>query len=225
MTSALKKAMLLAAGKGERMRHLTTDTPKPLLKVQGKSLLEHQLQKLQAAGFEQVVINLGHLGTQIREAAGQMPLAGLEILFSEEGEEPLETAGGIIQALPMLSGGPFLVLNCDVWCDFPLNSLPADPDGLAHLVMVTNPQHNPDGDFALDAGRVHIADIHRYTYSGIGVYRPELFDECEEGRRALAPLLRHAASMGLLSGEHYAGLWRDIGTPERLVELETFLSQ
>jgi MurNAc alpha-1-phosphate uridylyltransferase len=224
MNPGLQKAMLLAAGKGERMRHLTENTPKPLLQVAGKSMLAHQLDKLAAAGFNQVVINLGHFGEQIKEEAIRAASSALTVSFSDEGEEPLETAGGILKAMPLLAGGPFLVINSDVWCDYPLDTLPADPEGLVHLIMVDNPEHHPEGDFALKDGRVHLQEGPRYTYSGIGVYRPELFDECQPGKLPLAPLIRHAASMDLVSGEHHTGVWQDVGTPERLAELNASLA-
>ena len=222
------KAMILAAGRGERMRPLTDHTPKPLLRVGGRALIEYQLTHLATAGITDVVINHAWHGEQIVQALGDGARYGLSIRYSAEGDAPLETAGGILKALPLLRGGPFLVINADIWCDYPLAELPAEPAGLAELVMVANPAHHPEGDFALQAeadgdpgrGLLHLNGEPRYTYSGIGVYRPELFSECETAPLPLAPLLRHAASQGLLHGRLYRGCWMDIGTPERLREME-----
>jgi MurNAc alpha-1-phosphate uridylyltransferase len=214
--------MILAAGRGERMRPLTLQRPKPLLDVGGRPLIEHHLRSLAAAGFAEVVVNLSWLGAQIREAVGDGSRFGLEIAYSEEGPEPLETGGGIFRALPLLGPAPFLVLNGDVWTDYsygPLRDLLADGD-LAHLVLVPNPAHNASGDFVLEAGRMlEGAPGERFTFSGIGVYRPELFAGCRDGIFKLAPLLRAAARDGRVSAELYGGDWLDIGTPQRLDDL------
>ncbi|MCC8998768.1 MAG: nucleotidyltransferase family protein [Candidatus Contendobacter sp.] len=220
------KAMLLAAGRGERMRPLTDHTPKPLLPVAGKPLIVHHLEALRAAGIHELVINTGHLGDQLPAALGDGRAWGVHILYSPEPAEALETGGGIFQALPLLGSEPFLVVNGDVWSDCPFARLPTAPAGLAHLVLVNNPPHHPNGDFALMAdGRVRESGQPRLTYSGISVLRPELFGDCAPGRFPLGPLLRRVMAAGQVSGEHYVGGWRDIGTPQRLAELDHALRQ
>jgi MurNAc alpha-1-phosphate uridylyltransferase len=210
------KAMILAAGHGERMRPLTLALPKPLLPVAGVPLIEHQIRRLQAAGIREVVVNHGRLGAMIEAQLGDGARLGVAIRYSPEGDEPLDTGGGIRQALPLLGGEPFLFVNADVWTDFPFASLPTAPPGLAHLVLVPNPAHHPEGDFALAAGKVRLAGERPSTFSGLGVYRPALFADLPVGRCAVAPLLRRAIAQGLVTGEHYPGLWVDVGTPERL---------
>jgi MurNAc alpha-1-phosphate uridylyltransferase len=217
--------MILAAGRGERMRPLTLERPKPLLEAGGTPLIVHHLRALAAAGFGDVVVNLSWLGGQIRAALGDGSRHGLRLHYSEEGPEPLETGGGIFRALPLLGAGPFLVLNGDVWteCDWAaLRERPAASD-LAHLVLVPNPLHNPAGDFVLERGRILERAGERCTFSGIGVYRAELFEGCSDGVFKLAPLLRAAARAGRVSGELHEGPWLDIGTPERLAELDAHL--
>ena len=219
------KAMVLAAGRGERMRPLTLARPKPLLEAGGTPLIVHHLRALAAAGFEDVVVNLSWLGGQIREALGDGTRHGLRIHYSDEGPEPLETGGGIFRALPLLGAGPFLVLNGDTWSDIPYVDLrerlaPAD---LAHLVLVPNPTHNADGDFVLERGRIVETPGDRLTFSGVGLYRAELFEGCRDGVFKLAPLLRAAVRDGRVSGELHDGSWLDIGTPERLAELDARL--
>ena len=219
--------MILAAGRGERMRPLTLVRPKPLLEAGGAPLIVHHLRALVRAGFEDVVVNLSWLGVQIREALGDGSRHGLRIHYSEEGPEPLETGGGIFRALPLLGAGPFLVLNGDTWSDIPYGDLRerlAARD-LAHLVLVPNPAHNDRGDFVLDNGRIVETAGERLTFSGVGIYRAELFDGCRDGVFKLAPLLRAAARDGRASGEVHTGAWLDIGTPERLAELDTRLRQ
>lgn len=212
------KAMILAAGRGERMRPLTDKTPKPLLQAGGKALIEYHLEALARAGFSQVVINHAWLGEQIEQALGDGRRYGVQIEYSSEGTA-LETAGGIVKALPLL-GEVFLALNADIWTDYPLEHLPQAPPGLAHLVMVDNPQHHPQGDFALVDTQLSEAGESRLTFSGIGIYRASLFDQLAPGVRALGPLLREAMQQGKVSGEHYHGQWLDVGTPERLVWLD-----
>ncbi len=219
------KAMLLAAGHGKRMRPLTDQIPKPLLSVGGKSLIEYHLQTLSNAGIQECVINLGYRGTQIREALGDGRRYGIDIHYSDEGEQPLETAGGIIKALPLLGGRPFLVINADIWTDFPLRLLPEKPKGLVHLVMVDNPKHHTDGDFTLNEGRIHATGDHKLTYSGIGLYDPALFSGYQPERRPLLPVLLNAIQAGQVYGQHYQGIWEDIGTPERLQALDQRLSK
>jgi N-acetyl-alpha-D-muramate 1-phosphate uridylyltransferase len=221
------RAMILAAGRGERMRPLTLERPKPLLEAGGAPLIVHQLRALAAAGFDDVVVNLSWLGGQIRAALGDGSRHGLRIHYSDEGPEPLETGGGIFRALPLLGAGPFLVLNGDTWSDIPYRQLRERlaPTDLAHLVLVPNPPHNPAGDFVLERGRIVETPGERQTFSGVGLYRAELFAGCSDGIFKLAPLLRTAARAGRVSGEVHAGAWLDIGTPVRLAELDARLSQ
>lgn len=215
------KAMILAAGRGERMRPLTDRLPKPLLPVAGRPLIEHQIARLAAGGFTELVINLSHLGHLIREALGDGARLGVSIAYSDEGQPALETGGGIFRALPLLGPGPFLVINGDVWTDYPWERVPRRLDGQAHLVLVDNPDHHPEGDFLLSQHRVASGGAgRRLTFSGIGVYTPALFAGCRDGRFPLAPLLRAAMDRGEVSGEHYQGEWLDVGTPARLAELE-----
>lgn len=220
------KAMILAAGRGERMRPLTDATPKPLLKAAGKALIDYHLENLAAAGIADVVVNLSHLGSQIRAALGDGSRYGVSIRYSDEGVPALETGGGILEALPLLGPGPFIVVNGDVWTDYRYADLPAGPDDLAHLVMVANPDHHPRGDFVLNDGRVRTdGPGARYTFSGIGVYRPELFAGRTTGRFPLAPLLREAMAADRVGGEYYGGHWLDVGTPQRLRDLDRDLRQ
>jgi N-acetyl-alpha-D-muramate 1-phosphate uridylyltransferase len=208
--------MILAAGRGERMRPLTDRTPKPLLTVGGVPLIEHTIRRLRAAGYRDLVINLGHLGEQIEERLGDGGAFGVRIRYSREPPGALETAGGIREALELLGSDPFLVINADVWSDHPLGSPALAADALAHLVLVANPKHHPQGDFTLQDGRVGLSGGTRHTFAGIGWYRPALFAALPRGRRALAPLLRDAITAGRVTGELHQGDWIDIGTPERL---------
>ncbi len=241
------KAMILAAGRGERMRPLTLARPKPLLEVGGRALIEHHLQALAAAGFREVVVNLSWLGGQITAVLGDGARFGLRIVYSDEGAEPLETGGGIFRALPLLSPmgvEPFLVLNGDVWMQYPYATLrerfgPGLPRrDQAHLVLVPNPDHNPRGDFALERGRMveavpgmnagtavaaRLGVLPRCTFSGLGVYHPSLFNGCTDGIFKLAPLLRAAAVNDRVGVERFDGDWLDIGTPERLAALQARL--
>ena len=223
------RAMILAAGRGERMRPLTDTCPKPLLEAGGKPLIVWHLERLRAAGFTEVAINLAHLGTMIEAALGDGSRFGLHIRYSREAEA-LETAGGIRQALPLLGDTPFLVVNGDVFCDADLaalrgagTKLSADGD-LAHLLMVPNPEHHPAGDFHLADGRLRRDGPPRLTFSGIGIYHPALFAHIPAGSRAaLGPLLREAMDAGRISGALHAGYWLDVGTPARLAELDRHL--
>jgi len=214
------KAMILAAGRGERMRPLTDTVPKPLLAAGGHRLIEYHLHALARAGITDIVINHAHLGAQIAACLGDGARYGVHITYSPEGERGLETGGGILRALPLLGAEPFLVVNADIWTDYPFARLPQAPDAQAHLVLVSNPAHHPAGDFTLADGRIGNDAAARHTFSGIGVYRPELFASCRPGAFPLAPLLRAAATRGAVSGELYAGAWMDIGTPARLHELD-----
>lgn len=215
------KAMILAAGKGERMRPLTLHTPKPLVRAAGVPLIEYHLKALAAAGFVDVVINHAWLGQQIEDHLGDGARFGLRIRYSPEGE-PLETGGGIHRALPLLGDEPFLVVNGDIWTDYDFARLRAPLDGLAHLVLVDNPAHHPGGDFLLHQGRVSdgVPGEPGLTYSGIAVLDPRLFEGCQPGAFKLAPLLRDAMAHAQVSGEHHPGHWVDVGTLERLAEVE-----
>lgn len=218
------KAMILAAGKGERLRPLTLHTPKPLVRVAGVPLIEYHLRALAAAGVSEVVINHAWLGQQIEDHLGDGQRFGVAIRYSAEGE-PLETGGGIFRALPLLGDAPFLLINGDIWCDYPFAALSRPLSGLAHLVLVDNPGHHPEGDFVLEGVRVETArdGMPNLTYSGIAVLDPRLFAGCSPGAFKLAPLLRRAMAEGQVSGERFAGRWVDVGTHERLAEIESLL--
>lgn len=218
------KAMILAAGRGERMRPLTDHTPKPLLEVGGKPLIVHHLLRLQAAGFREVVVNLCHLGEQIEATLGDGSAFGVTIRYSWEPPGALETGGGIYQALPLLGNAPFLVVNGDVWCDHPLTTLRRRLVGLAHLVLVRTPDYRERGDFDLAGGYVSYGGLQKLTFSGLSVLQAGLFAGSEPGAFGLATLLRDAMDKGLVSGEYYRGEWQDIGTPERLAALRMSLS-
>ena len=214
------RAMLLAAGRGERMRPLTDTVPKPLLTVRGKPLIVWHLERLARLGVKQVVINLAWLGDQIRAALGDGERWQLQIHYSDEGAAALETGGGIFQALPWLGPQPFLVVNADVFTDLDFGVLRIAPEALAHLVLVANPMHHPHGDFALVNGRVQQDGGARWTYSGIGLYRPELFAGCSAGKFPLLPLLRRAIASQRLHGQVFEGAWNDVGSVERLAALQ-----
>ena len=215
------KAMILAAGRGERMRPLTDHTPKPLLKVAGHALIEHTISQLVAAGFSDIVINHAHLGQQIVDYLGDGQRYGASIQYSPEGELGLETAGGIINALPLLGEDVFLVVNADIATDFPYAQLKNLAPDLAHLVLIDNPAHHLQGDFGLDdLGRVREHLSEQFTFSGIGLYHPDLFKGLAVGSRKLGPLLRTAIAVGRVTGQQFSGFWMDIGTPERLQALE-----
>ncbi|AUM72152.1 N-acetylmuramate alpha-1-phosphate uridylyltransferase MurU [Pseudomonas fluorescens] len=218
------KAMILAAGKGERMRPLTLTTPKPLIRVGGIPLIEYHLRALARAGFTEIVINHAWLGQQIEDHLGDGSRFGVSIRFSPEGE-PLETGGGIFRALPLLGDEAFVVVNGDIWTDYDFSALRRPLKGLAHLVLVDNPEHHPDGDFILADGTVHVGQTpaDNLTYSGIAVLHPRLFDGCTGGAFKLAPLLRAAMAEGRVSGEHLKGHWVDVGTHERLAQVETLI--
>lgn len=223
------KAMLLAAGKGTRMLPLTATTPKPLLKAGGRSLIEHQILKLKAAGFSEFVVNHAWLGAQIEHALGDGSALGVSIAWSRE-DEPLETAGGILRALPLLGGKPFAIVNADIWTDYPFARLQhaLGTGDLVHLVLVPNPEHHPRGDFVLEDGRLRDAadaGAPRHTYSGIAVFDPALFAGLPDGKAPLLPLLQKAIAQGCASGEYFTGDWLDVGTPQRLAALDARLHQ
>ena len=219
------KAMILAAGRGERLRPHTDITPKPLIQVGQHRLIEYHLLNLARAGIKDVIINISWLADQIRDTLGDGRNYSLKIRYSDEGEEALETAGGIINALPFLETAPFIVINGDIWCDYDLTALASKQlDQEAHLVLVKNPEHNTGGDFALENGLICNNGKDMWTYSGIGLYSAALFAGTQPGKRALAPILRRKAEKNKISGEFYNGKWIDIGTIERLAQLRSFLS-
>lgn len=231
------RAMILAAGLGTRMRPLTDHTPKPLLKAGGRSLIEYHIANLRRAGITELVINTAWLGEQLEAALGDGSALGVRIQWSHE-ETPLETAGGIRRALPLLGEAPFIVVNGDIWTDYPFHHLPESLAGDAHLVLVDNPSHHPQGDFLLFCNQAPLAGDGQVqdnsaspapggralTFSGIGVYRPALFAGLPDGAAPLAPLLRQAMAAGRVSGEYHRGRWFDIGTPQRLAALDQFLA-
>ena len=214
------KAMILAAGLGKRMRPLTDHCPKPLLPVAGKPLIVHHLERLASTGIVDVVINVSYRAEQIITALGDGSRYGVNIAWSRE-TRPLETGGGIYQALPLLGDAPFLLLNGDIWCELEPTSLPPLGTDLAHLVLVDNPSHHPGGDFHLDpAGRVHASQEPRLTFAGLSLIAPALVADQAPGEFPLAPLLRKAMDAGRVGGTHHRGPWVDVGTPQRLTELE-----
>ncbi len=220
------KAMILAAGKGERLRPLTLHTPKPLVPVAGVPLIEYHLRALAAAGITELVINHAWLGAQIEAHLGDGARFGVSIAYSPEGE-PLETGGGILRALPLLGEQPFILLNGDIFTDYPFAQLNRPLSGLAHLVLLDNPSHNVQGDFTLLAnGQLVDAQPGQpsLTYSGMALLSPQLFAGCQPGAFKLAPLLRRAMAQGLVSGERYAGRWVDVGSLERLAEAEQLVA-
>src|SRR5690349_20176632 len=221
------KAMVLAAGRGERMRPLTDREPKPLLRVGGKRLIEYHLERLAAGGFRDVVVNTAWLGDMIEAALGNGRQYGLSITYSHERPEALETGGGIFHALPLLGSAPFLLVNGDVWTDIDFGALrrPPPANSLAHLVLVPNPPQHMRGDFRLEDGLVAEGEGPRFTYSGIGIYTPEFFDGSIPGKFPLLPLLKRAIAQRALSGELHDGEWYDIGTIERLQSLDARLSR
>lgn len=217
----IRSALIFAAGRGERMRPLTDAVPKPLLRIGAKRLIEHHLEKLAAAGVENAVINTSYLAEQFPAALGDGDRWGLRIQYSHEGEQPLETGGGMKRALPLLGNAPFIAVSADIVSDYDYTRLPTDPDGLAHLVMVPNPDFHPRGDFFLDGTRLNEEGIgERLTFGNIGVYRPELVADEAPGYFKLLPMYQRAMRDKQLGGERHDGFWRNIGTPQQLRELE-----
>lgn len=220
------KAMILAAGRGERMRPLTEHTPKPLLKVAGKMLIQYHIERLAAAGVNDIVVNIAYLGQQIRDALGSGENFGVNLIYSQE-PEPLETAGAILHALPLLGDAPFLLVNGDVWTDFPFAELRQQSLGSAKgkLVLVPNPEHNPEGDFSIEAGFLTEKTQPAYTFSGISLLHPNLVAQYPEKRQkfALLEVFKFALARQELAAEVYKGEWWDIGTVERLQTLDNFL--
>jgi MurNAc alpha-1-phosphate uridylyltransferase len=229
------RAMILAAGRGERMRPLTDKMPKSMLEVNGKPLIQYHVENLVQAGIVDIVINHALFGEQIEAYLNDGKALGANISYSAEDDQPLETAGGIVKALPLLGEKPFVTVNADIWTDFPFQNLLRELDGrsddsanyqadhqgnhLAHIILVDNPEHNAKGDFALSDGKALNQGEPMLTFSGISVFRPELFKDCSSGSMPLAPILREASSQGWVTGSHYQGRWQDIGTPERLSDL------
>ena len=210
--------MILAAGRGERLRPLTDTMPKSLVEVRGQSLLERHLENIQRAGIEDVVINLGWLGDKIVERIGSGSSYGLSVSYSDEGDDVLETGGGIHKALPLLGGNPFLVVNADIYTDMPVPTVSLLGADMGHLVMVSSPPYRDGGDFDIEQGRIRTSVSQLLTFSGVAVYRPQFFDACEAGRFSIVPMLREAADEDQLQGSLYEGTWADVGTPERLAE-------
>ncbi|MCH1924289.1 nucleotidyltransferase family protein [Shewanella sp. C32] len=218
------KAMILAAGRGERLRPLTDTLPKPLVAVAGKPLIEYHIERLAAAGFSDIVINCAWLADILQQRLGDGSRFGVTLHFSVE-REALETGGGIKQALPLLGNEPFLVINGDIFIErLPTLPLQLAADSLAHLWLVPNPEHHPEGDFALQAGKVSNAGSDKFTFSGIGIYHPALFADCPQSRFALGPVLRDAMTQGRVSGEIFTPYWCDVGTIERLAQAEAFVT-
>jgi MurNAc alpha-1-phosphate uridylyltransferase len=209
------RAMILAAGRGERMQHLTQDVPKALLRVRGRYLIEYALFSLKKIGIQEIVINVCYKADQIKAALGSGAQYGVTIIYSEEAEA-LETGGGIFQALPFLGQEPFIVLSCDVISDFRLQNLPEHPEKLAHLVLVDNPRFHPRGDFCLSGNHIYLGNDQTYTFSNIGLYRRELFAECKPGKFRLGDTLKQAILNAQVTGEYYKGFWENLGTPAQL---------
>jgi MurNAc alpha-1-phosphate uridylyltransferase len=216
--------MILAAGRGERMRPLSDVTPKPLLRAGGKSLIEHQLAALCAAGLREIVVNLSWKGEMLRAALGDGARYGVRIRYSEEGGEPLETGGGVAAALHLLGDGPFVVVSADVWSDYDFRACSErlESTDVAHFVLTPNPDFHPHGDFGLEGARV-VDSEPRYTYANIGVFRREFFSDCPAGKFPLAPLMFRWVRAGRVSGEVHRGGWRNVGTPQQLAELDQAL--
>ena len=217
--------MILAAGKGERLAPLTNTVPKPLIDVGGQSLIERHLSALAAAGFNDVVINVSHLSHLIEQRIDERAISGIRVVYSREPDEPLETGGGIRNALPLLGDDPFLVVNADIWTEYPFDiGLPVG-DACAHLVLVPNPPHHRAGDFTLNGSSVERHARNPHTYTGMGVYTPEFFAGATQKRFSLTPLLFDLAAQARLSGEIYDGAWFDIGTPERLAAVREAITR
>ena len=222
------KAIILSAGRGERMQPLTNSTPKPLLEVDSKSLIEHTIEALVNAGIINIVINYAHLGEQFPSKLGDGSRYNATIEYSNEQDGRLETAGGIVKALPLLGDAPFLVVNGDIWTDYPFRELEKaklNSKILCHLVLVNNPEHNPKGDFSLASGLLSQAEQKKLTYSGIGIFHPSLFTNLKLEPKPLKPILLTAIAAQQVSGEVYSGQWFDIGTVERLNALSNHLSR
>jgi MurNAc alpha-1-phosphate uridylyltransferase len=219
----IERALIFAAGRGERMRPLSDATPKPLLRVGGKALIEWHIEKLATAGVRDIVVNTSHLAAAFPAALGDGARWGVRLVYSYEGAEPLETGGGMLRALPLLGAAPFIAVNGDIFCDYDFAALPPAPAGVAHLVVIDNPPHHARGDFVLRDGLLHDEDAPRLTFAGIGVYRRELLDGVAAGTFSSIPLLRAQMRAGRVSGERFGGAWTDVGTPQRLAALQAAL--
>ena len=215
------RAMILAAGSGERMRPLTNDTPKALLTVHGKPLIVYHIENLHRCGIQDIVINHAHFGEKIEAALGDGSTWDVTIHYSPEPPGGYETAGGIYHALPLLGNEPFIVVNADIWTDYDFSKLLTPKQTLAHLVLVDNPEHHPEGDFCLPHDMLHPDKEPKFTFAGIGVYHRDFFQQCRPGKFRLAPLLHEAIAKGNVSAEHHPGQWLDIGAPERLALANT----
>ncbi len=210
--------MILAAGRGERMQHLTENTPKALLRVADHYLIEYPIFSLRKMGVKEIVINVCYFADKIKEVLGDGSRYGVRIIYSDE-EIALETGGGIFQALPFLGSDPFIVLSCDVLTDYPLKQLPTLSNQLAHLILVDNPIYHPKGDFGLEKNKIIFHEKNTLTFGNIGIYRPELFAGCQPGKFRLGDLLRAAIQQNAITGEHYTGFWKNLGTPDDLETL------
>ncbi|MBA3581670.1 MAG: nucleotidyltransferase family protein [Gammaproteobacteria bacterium] len=219
------KALILAAGRGERMLPLTATTPKPLLMVGSRTLIEHRIAALVAAGITEIVVNIAYLRDMIRQHLGDGKTLGANIIYSDEGDEPLETAGGIVQALPLLGTQAFVVTNADIWCDYPLHQLALAKNLLAQLVLVNNPSQHPQGDFGIEQNHASLKATPKFTFSGIALYHPDLFKSLAPGKRTLKSVLDTGIAQKIIGAEHYAGEWQDIGTIERLAKLNADLKK
>lgn len=219
------RAMILAAGRGQRMGALTENCPKPLLEVAGKPLIVHHIERLKAAGISDIVINTAYLSEQITTALGDGSAWGVHITYSHETGAGLEVAGGIINALPLLGDEPFVTVNADIYTDFDFKTLQLPENCLAHCVLVANPEHNATGDFGIGDGLLRIDGQPRYTFSGIGCYAPGFFATQAPGRAPLKPLLIDAAKRAVVSAEVYPGQWFDVGTPERLTQIQSLATK
>jgi len=207
--------MILAAGRGVRMGSLTDHTPKPLLKAAGKYLIEYSIDALTKIGVREIVINICYHKDHIKKTLGDGSRYGATFYYSEE-QEALETGGGVFQALPLLGDQPFIVLSSDIITDYPLSQLPKEPEQLAHLVLVNNPEFHPRGDFCLTDKKIYYTEQNQFTFANIGLYRPELFANCKPGKFRLGDLIKNAVKNSQVTGEHYEGVWHNVGTPEDL---------
>ncbi|MDR3490685.1 MAG: nucleotidyltransferase family protein [Gammaproteobacteria bacterium] len=214
------RAMILAAGRGERMKELTALTPKPLLRIAGKYLIDYSIEALKKFGIHEIVINVCYRADEIKKVLGNGERYGVNIIFSEE-TEALETGGGIFQALPLLGAQPFVVVSCDIISDYDFNLLPKNPLGLAHLVMVDNRDFHPRGDYCLHDGKIFKGDTNTLTFANIGIYKPELFADCVQGKFRLATVFDAAIERKQVTGEYFKGVWHNIGTPAQITEYES----
>ncbi len=220
----IERALIFAAGRGERMRPVTDTTPKPLLPVRGTSMIVRHIEALARAGVNDVVINTSHLAAKFPEALGDGSQWNVRIRYSYEGQQPLNSGGGMLRALSFLGHEPFIAINGDIVTDYDFSTLPRDPAGVAHLVVIDNPAHHPAGDFVLRDGRLHDELTPRLTFAGIGVYRATLLDGQTGGAFSMVPILREAMRRGEITGERYRGAWTDVGTPQRLADINGALS-